>query len=776
MRRAGLIDSVDVETPCTPSPTRILVERFDILELCCGKTAPLLSACSAHGLRCGPRIDFAVFRGWDLRDDRVVDWIFFLIKNRRVRYVHSGIPWTTFSIARFPRFRTRALPWGIDPSCPVTAQGNDLLRLILGVLFLCARVGIAASHEHPSSAFSWQISAWDTLLSFPHSKILKLSMCMYGEDYRKNTNLYFLNAPFLEPLHRPCSAVAGCSPSDWHDHTPLSGSATAAASCYPGDLCKLWASLLAAWIKDSGPDLPADVDSQLRGPSRRAVEKLYITDLMRSVPWKLMSQDCIQETEHINISELRILCESICLQARRHPHSRYMFLTDSLVALGAAAKGRSASPALNALLLKMLPYILGFDFYPGFDYTLTRYNRGDAPSRQAHITPPDRPIPHWMLAGGLGDFALLDRRRRLPKQSRSTANWAHLIWILREFDATLGYPGEGPRGRSTDALKRQGMSAQLQNRGHVPIVAGRRQDYIAYFSSWLTVFRDISFTDALVLLARQLDALLRDFGYHSCSVGRSRLSYSETINAVCDHDLHLRGRLPSAWDLSWAWRGLQDSGSHIPMPDDVFLAFLALCLDWDWTDVAACLALAFLGMLRPFEMLAVKPQDLSFLGSNPSQLLCLFLNQKCVRSVPDVSISESTTRSFSLSLSGLSSTFRPIVLSLTDPRWTSENASMPFADFSASLPRMARASRRPPCARAEQLSGTGRLTPRSGFASGGDGPTRACSKSTSRKLPLSLYILLCLTLTYSVYLTLAAVARLRLLPLPCRRRPPFRTR
>ncbi len=191
---------------------------------------------------------------------------------------------------------------------------------------------------------------------------MRISMCMYGEDYRKNTSLFTVNAHFLGPLHRPCSAVAGCLPQDWHTHVPLEGSATTAAACYPADLCKLWASLLAAHLRALGPGLPGDFDTFIHSSRRHAVEKLYITDLMRSLPWRCIHASRISHKEHINVSELRIRCDLICRQAAQHPNARHMFLVDSLVALGAAAKGRSASPALNSLLRRIIPFIIGRNF------------------------------------------------------------------------------------------------------------------------------------------------------------------------------------------------------------------------------------------------------------------------------------------------------------------------------------------------------------------------------------------------------------------------------
>eukprot|EP00972_Heterocapsa_arctica_P071142 10509360-Heterocapsa_arctica.AAC.1 len=51
--------------------------------------------------------------------------------------------------------------------------------------------------------------------------------------------------------------------------------------------------------------------------------------------------------------------------ARESPDSRVVLLQDSRVTIGATAKGRSSSLALNAIARSQLPYIIGGGLYPG---------------------------------------------------------------------------------------------------------------------------------------------------------------------------------------------------------------------------------------------------------------------------------------------------------------------------------------------------------------------------------------------------------------------------
>ncbi len=49
--------------------------QFDFLEICCGPRYPLTRAMAARGFVCGPCIDIACNPYWDLRSERVLEWI-----------------------------------------------------------------------------------------------------------------------------------------------------------------------------------------------------------------------------------------------------------------------------------------------------------------------------------------------------------------------------------------------------------------------------------------------------------------------------------------------------------------------------------------------------------------------------------------------------------------------------------------------------------------------------------------------------------------------------
>ncbi len=134
---------------------------------------------SKSGLICGPCIDIACHTYWDLASDRVMEWLLHLVNSGQVWYIHSSIPCTTFSIARQPTSRSGLHPWG-DPKDSTLKSGNLLLQIALALAYaVVARGWGLFSHEHPDSAYSWQVPAWHKLLDNDDAFVVRFAMCAY---------------------------------------------------------------------------------------------------------------------------------------------------------------------------------------------------------------------------------------------------------------------------------------------------------------------------------------------------------------------------------------------------------------------------------------------------------------------------------------------------------------------------------------------------------------------------------------------------------------------
>ena len=112
---------------------------------------------------------------------------------------------------------------------------------------------------------------------------------------------------------------------------------------------------------------------------------------------------------HINIKETRAQLLAEEAAALERPDSRLLIGGDSQVALGAVAKGRAASPALNEELQQGLPNLLGAGLYPAGPWLPSATNPSDDPTRDREVRAPVEPLPEWWQSACRGQFEALDR-------------------------------------------------------------------------------------------------------------------------------------------------------------------------------------------------------------------------------------------------------------------------------------------------------------------------------------------------------------------------------
>jgi len=600
----------------TPSPSRILIETFDFIEICCGPHAPLSAAVAKQGLRVGPLIDILKSPLWDIRETRVVEWILFLIERRRVFCLHSGVPCTDFSIAKYPKPRTREEPWGKLPLHPDRHMPNFMLACALSCLLAAVRAkNVAMTHEHPASAFSWQVPFWSWFERQPGCEIGRFSGCAFGAKFQKDTRLARCNAGFLAVLDRPCQHTAP------HE-VRLAGGLTRAASEYLNDFCEVYAQALSKAVDEAKPELGIEEAAAFAVRRRGAYESLWLNEWVRGAAWRVTRSRREHDPVHINIREVRTLLCEVCRVGAQHPGSHVLGTADSRVSIGAAGKGRSASAALNSELKIKIPDIIGFDIYPGYLFSPTRIIPADDPSRLRPLRAHGRPYcPDWWIPLQNGDYDLFDYWARLPKQSRDCSEWARLVVKLLlskgrrlkpkddVWDSTLGYPGEGPPPRSLP--RPQDAALDLRSfRNLTPVVAQRRARLLCEFATFVHTRSSLSLGEFLEHPAGDIDRHLSDFGQLLFRTARSRGDYSETINAVVDARRGLRGSLQAAWEVSWVWRSLLPAGNRVAMPEQVFYAIMAIAVGWGWHDVAIVVGAGFLGLLRPHELRALLVSDL----------------------------------------------------------------------------------------------------------------------------------------------------------------------
>lgn len=170
-------------------PKGSLPVYFDFLEVCSGPSAPLTRAMAQCGLVTGPATDMKRHPYWNLLRDDLFVWLLEVIRAGRVYYLHDAPPCTTFSVARRPPLRSRLCPYGA-PSDAKAQEGNRLFLRCFTLLWRQGRVGRAGSLEHPHGSSCAALPPIVRTWLCRHT----LSICEFGTSWRKDTDLYVVNA------------------------------------------------------------------------------------------------------------------------------------------------------------------------------------------------------------------------------------------------------------------------------------------------------------------------------------------------------------------------------------------------------------------------------------------------------------------------------------------------------------------------------------------------------------------------------------------------------
>eukprot|EP00438_Fugacium_kawagutii_P003517 Skav224779 [mRNA] locus=scaffold4598:69178:73705:- [translate_table: standard] len=128
----------------------------------------------------------------------------------------------------------------------------------------------------------------------------------------------------------------------------------------------------------------------------------------RGLQYKVLWKRFAKPFRHINIGELQSFTKAEELAGLQQCDIRIPIGSDSQVTIGAVCKGRSASTALNNVLSKSLPSVLGFGIYSCTGYIPSAYNPSDDPTRGTEIRKPDIELPAWWESASEGNFSVMD--------------------------------------------------------------------------------------------------------------------------------------------------------------------------------------------------------------------------------------------------------------------------------------------------------------------------------------------------------------------------------
>ena len=455
-----------------------------------------------------------------------------------------------------------------------------------------------------------------------------------------------------------------CSPD--HHHVVIEGSYTKASATYTPGLASALACTFAESIR-----LYKSRVSELSDPPTKGLESQVVNSVALSSDWEVHSSWTFRRPRHINILEFSVL-EKLALDLiKLGKPCRVVSFADSFVVSAAASKGRTSSHGLAPVLRRYNALCVAGGLYINVPFVPTRLNCSDDPTRD---------VPLRLGSGSIDmknwDQEDLYKAAALPKLRRWCSNWLRLIlslvgprclsWSDRsvyrqcisdhgpfnglDFDATLGFPGEGPSGLFlfcllcpsfvcwswTSAaplamvmvadgvlLPRHGadMARQLRRRQMPQLPKGRpvlpatsqnREELFTAFSRWCMSQNLLLETllESALANVEEINAILSAYGKALYAAGRPYGHFAETINSVVSQRPVLRRNLQQAWDYAFAWVRAEPPTHHLACPWQVLLAIISTALLWGWTKVAGVCALCFGGILRMGEVLNAFRYDL----------------------------------------------------------------------------------------------------------------------------------------------------------------------
>ena len=143
-------------------------------------------------------------------------------------FIHLAPPCATFSKARDRSWRTRVRSWaqpaGIKPVSAKVRKANIIAKqAILFARWAAETLGATVTLEHPDFSYIWIYGA-PYFGSHTKYRDARMSYCMYGKAYKKNTRFRTWNGDFSK-LSRLCTTKKGrhsCG-NEYHAHLEFGG-------------------------------------------------------------------------------------------------------------------------------------------------------------------------------------------------------------------------------------------------------------------------------------------------------------------------------------------------------------------------------------------------------------------------------------------------------------------------------------------------------------------------------------------------------------------------
>ena len=673
-KRLGLLEELGPDDPSSvPRPVAFC---YDFLEVFSGAATVSHALGSLGCFVVGPPIDLSISEEYNMEWVRVVSWITFMLASKRLCSVMCEPPCTSFSIMRRPPLRSRLCPYGFSPRNQQTYLGNLLLCRSLQILRVALINGACALLESPFSALTKHLPPYKAFLKNPGVSMCRTDSCMFGSIHLKPFRFLAANLD-LSCLQIRCSRD--------HKHVVVQGAYTKASATYTAGLSKALAQTFSGGIMRFKGVIEDCCEPPVKGLESQAINSVAL-----SSDWEVDKTWTFRRPAHINVLEFSVLEKLAMDLVQRGISQRVVSLADSFVVSAAAAKGRTSSYGLAPVLRRYNALCVAGGLYINVPFVPTRMNCSDDPTR-------DCPLRSKSGSFDVSQLSPSDQYRvaALPKLRRWCSNWLRLllslvgpsclVWndrsvyrqrcfgfprldfVQMDFDATLGFPGEGPLclfvfcllcpmtvclpwnsaaflamvmvgeavlfpRHSADLArqrKRQSVPQLPSGRPVLETTSNNREELFAAFSTWCSS-QDIplgSLLESALFNVEEINSVLSAYGKALYSAGRPYGHFAETINSVVSQRPVLRRNLQQAWDYAFSWVRAEPPTHHLACPWQVLLAILSTALLWGWRRVAGMCALCFGGILRTGEALNAFRYDLLLpddtYGTNQYALLAI---------------------------------------------------------------------------------------------------------------------------------------------------------
>ena len=165
-------------------------------------------------------------------------------------------------------------------------------------------------------------------------------------------------------------------------------------------------------------------------------ERAGVNDLLLRLPWAV---DWVQDWPkrgHINLLE-SAACRTWEESFDGRQDLRPVAVLDSRVTLCSSSKGRSPAAALRGTLRRRCAQLLGRGVYPSYLFGPTRFNTADAPTRFKELAPPLGTLPAWAF----GSDDAVDLVCGLPPRNAAVSAWARITLHLVDVEALVDHGG-----------------------------------------------------------------------------------------------------------------------------------------------------------------------------------------------------------------------------------------------------------------------------------------------------------------------------------------------